>query len=282
MSTWNIAVVQMDCRLADRTHNLSAIRSRLRQCAEQGARLIVFPECILSGYAYTSKEQAWPHAETIPGPSTRALADDCRQRDVWAVVGMLEQADGGRLFNASVLVGPAGQLFSYRKVHLPCLGVDRFTTPGDRPFAVHDLGGLRVGMNICYDAAFPEGTRVLALLGADLIVLPTNWPEGARRVAKYLISARALENIVYYAAANRVGEEGGFPFIGLSRVADVNGDLLAASEGNREEILFADLDPERARRKRIVFVPGEYEVDRINDRRPEMYGLLCSPRGERR
>jgi predicted amidohydrolase len=282
MSTWKIAVVQMDCRLADRAHNLAAIRSRLKQCAEQGARLIVFPECILSGYGYTSKEHAWPHAETLPGPSTQALAHDCRQLGVWAVVGMLEHADGGHLFNVAVLVGPAGQLQSYRKVHLPCLGVDRFTTPGDRPFAVHDLGGLRVGMNICYDAAFCEGSRVLTLLGADLIVLPTNWPEGARRVAKYLIPARALENIVYFAAANRVGEEAGFPFIGLSRIADVNGDLLAASESNREEILFADIDPERARQKRIVFVPGEYEVDRIHDRRPEMYGLLCSSHGERR
>src|SRR5262245_13504892 len=154
MSMWKIAVVQMDCRLADRTHNLAVIRSRLKQCAEQGARLIVFPECILSGYGFTSREQAWPHAETIPGPSTQALADDCRQFGVWAIVGMLEQADAGRLFNVALLVGPAGQLHSYRKVHLPCLGVDRFTTPGDRPFAVHELGGLRVGMNICYDAVF--------------------------------------------------------------------------------------------------------------------------------
>src|SRR3954470_9508457 len=124
MSTWKIGVVQMDCRLGERALNLAAIRSRLRQCAEQGARLIVFPECILSGYSFTSKEQAWPHAEPIPGPSTRALAEDCRQLGVWAVMGLLEQGDAGRLFNCCALVGPTGQVQSYRKVHLPCLGVD--------------------------------------------------------------------------------------------------------------------------------------------------------------
>lgn len=274
MSTWKIAAVQMDCRLADRTHNLAAVRSRLASCAEKGAKLIVFPECILSGYSFKSKEEAWPHAETVPGPVTMTLSEDCRRLGVWVIVGLLEQGEGGRLFNTAALIGPNGELFSYRKVHLPCLGVDRFTTPGDRPFAVHDLGGLRVGMNICYDAGFPEGSRILALLGADLIVLPTNWPEGARRVTKYLVPARALENNVFFLGVNRVGEEGGFRFIGQTRLADVTGDLLAVCDHDREDILLADIDPERARQKRSVFIKGEYEVDRVNDRRPEMYDVL--------
>lgn len=274
MPEWKIAAVQMDCRFADKSHNLAVIRTRLEQAARQGARLIVFPECILTGYAFESKDEAWPHAETLPGPSSEILLADCRRHGVWAVVGLLER-DGDLLFNTAVLLGPGGQLASYRKIHLPCLGVDRFTTPGDRPFAVHDLGGLRLGMNICYDGSFPESARVLALLGADLVVLPTNWPEAARRTAEYLVSARALENGIYYAAVNRIGSEGGFPFIGRSRIADCNGDLLAASSGNVEEILFANLDPERARRKRVVHIPGRYEVDRIGDRRPEMYGPLC-------
>ncbi len=274
MADWKIAAVQMDCRLADRRHNLDAIRARLARAVEQGARLVVFPECILTGYAFESKDEAWPHAEPLPGPSTEVLLADCRRLGAWAVVGLLER-DGDRLFNAAVLLGPDGQVESYRKIHLPCLGVDRFTTPGDRPFAVHDLGGLRLGMNICYDCSFPESARVLALLGADLVVLPTNWPEGARRTANYLVSARALENGIYYAAVNRIGSEGGFPFIGLSRIADCNGDLLAASTGDAEEILFAELNPQRARSKRVVHIPGRYEVDRVGDRRPEMYAPLC-------
>src|SRR4051794_19903647 len=133
MNTWKIGVVQMDCRLGDRAFNLAAMRARLKQCAEQGARLIVFPECILSGYAFTSKEQAWPHAETIPGPSTKTLAEDCRQLGVWAVVGLLEQGEAGRLFNACVLVGPAGGGGGYRKGPLPGPGGGRFTNPGGAP-----------------------------------------------------------------------------------------------------------------------------------------------------
>jgi predicted amidohydrolase len=274
MPPWKLAAVQTDCRFADKAANLDAIRSHLHEAASQEARLIVFPECILTGYCFPSKHEAWPHAEPIPGPSTESLAVDCRRLNVWAVVGMLER-DGDRLFNACALVGPRGVVAGYRKVHRPCLGVDRFVTPGDRPFAVHDLEGLRVGMNICYDASFPESSRVLSLLGADLIVLPTNWPPEAWRTAKFVVQTRALENHVYYAAVNRIGEERGFRFIGQSRFVDCNGDLLAAAEGDEATILYAEVDPGRARNKRIVNIPGEYEVDRLADRRPEMYGPVC-------
>jgi predicted amidohydrolase len=132
-----------------------------------------------------------------------------------------------------------------------------------------------MGMTICYDASFPEASRVLTLLGADLVVLPTNWPSGARSTARYLVQARALENHIYYAAVNRVGEEGGFQFIGLSRIVDCNGELLASSDGDAETMLYAVVDPSRARNKQIVHIPGKYEINRVTDRRPEMYGPLC-------
>ncbi len=270
----------MDVRLGDTAHNLAAVRARLREAAGRGARLVVFPECVIPGYCFATRQEAWAVAEPLPGPATDALAADCRELGVWAVVGLLEREEAtGRLFNAAALVGPAGFVAGYRKAHLPCLGVDRFTDPGDRPFAVHDLGGLRVGMTICYDGSFPEASRVLALQGADLIVLPTNWPPEAERTARLLVPARALENRVYYAAVNRVGTERGFRFIGLSRVADVTGDLLAASDDAAETVLYAEIDPARARRKRIVNIPGEYEVDRVHDRRPELYGLITAPKG---
>jgi predicted amidohydrolase len=273
MSSWKIAAVQMDCRLGDRPANLEAIRARLRLAAEQKAQLVIFPECILTGYGFHSKQEAIPHAEPVPGPSTESLASDCRRLSVWTVVGLLER-DGDRLFNAAALIGPSGIVANYRKIHLPCLGVDRFTTPGDRPFAVHDLEGLRLGINICYDCSFPESSRVLALLGADLISLPTNWPPEAGRNPEFVVQTRALENHVYYAAVNRIGEEGDFHFIGQSRIANCSGDLLAATDGDEETILYATVDPTQARNKRIVHVPGEYEVNRFGDRRPEMYGRV--------
>jgi predicted amidohydrolase len=275
MSTWKTAGVQMDCILGDKRGNLERMRARLCEAAAQGARLVVFPECALTGYGFESKEEAWPLGEALPGPSTAAFADDCRQLGVWAVYGLLEREDAaGNLFNACALVGPQGLVGGYRKVHLPFLGVDRFTTPGDRPFAVHDLGGLRLGVNICYDGSFPEAARVLMLLGADLIVLPTNYPPGARNTLKYIVPARALENHIYYAAVNRVGEERGFRFIGQSRVVDCAGEILAAAGGDGEEVIYADIDPSRARDKRVVNIPGKYEINRLADRRPEMYGAV--------
>ncbi len=277
---WKIAAVQMDCRLGEKRANLEAVRAQLREAAGQGAKLVIFPECVLSGYCFESHEEARPHAETLPGPSSDALAEDCRALGVWAAVGMLE-ADRDRLFNVCALIGPSGLVATYRKIHLPFLGVDRFTTPGDRPFAVHDLGGLRVGMSICYDGSFPESARVLMLLGADLVILPTNWPTGAVTTVKYLIQARALENHIYFAAVNRVGEERSFRFIGQSRIVDVTGELLAASEGPAPGILYADLDPQRPRNKQIVKIPGKYELNRIADRRPQMYEPITrSPRRE--
>jgi predicted amidohydrolase len=275
MKTWRIAGVQMGCRFADVPSNLASIRERLRQAAAGGARLVVFPECVLTGYGFASREEALAVAESIPGPTSRLIADDCAALGVWAALGMLER-DGERLFNACALVGPGGEIHPYRKVHLPLLGVDRFVTPGDRPFEVFDLGGLKVGMTICYDGSFPEASRALALLGADVILLPTNWPTGARASVLPLTVARAIENHVYYCAVNRIGEERGFRYIGCSRVVDFNGALAASSSADAEEILFADLDPEAARQKQIVIIPGEYEVNRVGHRRPEMYGPLIN------
>ena len=92
MPSWKIAGVQMDCRLGDRPRNLDLIRTHLREAAGRGARLVVFPECAVSGYGFDSKEEAWPHAETLPGPCTDALAAECRRLGVWAVTGLLERA----------------------------------------------------------------------------------------------------------------------------------------------------------------------------------------------
>jgi predicted amidohydrolase len=270
--TWKIAGVQMDCALADVSHNLDTIRQRLGEAASQGAQLVIFPECALTGYCFKSKEEAIPHAQSLPGPASDCIAEECRRLGVFAMVGLLERGSDDALFNACLLCGPQGYLGSYRKIHLPCLGIDRFTTPGDRPFAVHDLGGLTVGINICYDGSFPESARILTLLGADLVVLPTNWPPGARTTVR-LCEARALENHIYYAAINRVGQERGFQFIGQSRIVAPGGSLLAEA-GMEQTILFAEVDPAVARRKREVKIPGEHEVNRVGDRRPEMYDVL--------
>ncbi|HEV3144409.1 MAG TPA: carbon-nitrogen hydrolase family protein [Gemmataceae bacterium] len=270
---WKIAAVQMDCVLGDVTANRECIERNLRQASRQQARLAIFPECALTGYAFDSKEEAWPFAETVPGPSTDCLSGVCRELNVWAAVGMLER-DGEAMYNACTLIGPNGLAANYRKIHLPFLGVDRFTAPGNRPFAVHDIGGLRVGLSICYDGSFPETTRVLMLLGADLVVLPTNWPTAAESTVKHLVQSRALENHLYYAAANRIGSERRTRYLGQSRIVNVNGELLASAGPDEETILFAEIDPAVARNKQIVRIPGKYQLNRLADRRPEMYGPI--------
>lgn len=271
-----IAGVQMDVELGAVAANLDRMEKRLAEAAAQRAKLVVFPECAATGYCFESAAEAREVAEPIPGPITERMSKLCRDYGAHAVFGMVE-LDGDRIFNAAVLVGPERVLGGYRKVHLPYLGLDMFTTPGDRLFRVDHVGNVRVGMSICYDGSFPESTRSLALLGADLVLLPTNWPPGAETTAEYVVNARAVENNVYFMAVNRVGTERGFRFIGHSKIVDPHGNTLAEARGTDEQILYAEIDPHLARRKHLVRVPGKHEIDRMADRRPEMYGLLTEP-----
>jgi predicted amidohydrolase len=134
-------------------------------------------------------------------------------------------------------------------------------------------------MHICYDGSFPETGRILALEGADLLVLPTNWPAHSECAAEHMIPCRAMENTVYMLAVNRVGEESGFRFIGQSAIADPTGTILARAGTDSEEILYAEVDPARARQKRLVRVAGRHEINRFADRRPGFYGPIVAPDG---
>jgi predicted amidohydrolase len=272
-----VAAVQMDIKLGAKAENLERHRDFARRAAERGARLVVFPECSLTGYCFTSRDEARKYAEPLPGPSTEALAATCGELGIHIVYGLVEEA-GDRLYNATALVGPGGFVAGYRKVHLPHLGLDHFADPGEGPFVVHETPLCRLGMNICYDGSFPEGARVLALAGAEVVVLPTNWPRGAEEFARYAINTRAMENVVYYIAADRVGEERGFRFIGQSRIVDVHGRSLAEADDVSETILTATIDPAQARNKRIDRVPGKHWIDRFADRRPDLYGPVVAPR----
>lgn len=272
---WKIAAVQTDCRLGDVPANLAAVREKLATAAAAGANLVVFPECVLTGYGFPTRAAAAACAEPFPGPAAAALAADCAARNVWVVYGFLE-VDGEKLFNSCGLIGPAGPVATYRKIHLPCVGADRFTDPGDRPFAVHDLGGLTVGINICFDGSFPESGRVLTLLGADVILLPTNWADKAIKMATLVPKVRAFENHVYFVAVNRIGTESGYHYVGHSSISDPVGDYLAAADHDGEAILYADVSAAAARAKKVVHCVGEYEIDRVNWRRPDVYGPLVA------
>lgn len=273
-----LAGVQMDVTIGDRHVNRERMKARARQArSEHGATLIVFPECVLGGYCFESRDEGLAVAETRDGDSCVELIEAARELGVHLVYGYLERR-GDRLHNALNVVGPDGLIATYRKTHLPYLGIDRFVDPGDEPYRVVEAGELRLGLLICYDGSFPEPSRVLALAGADLILLPTNWPPGSGCTADFVPGARALENAIYFAAVNRVGEERGFAFVGKSRLVDPNGCTLAlAQEPPCEEILIATIEPEFARQKHLKRIPGKHEIHRFRDRRPDLYGPIVEP-----
>jgi 5-aminopentanamidase len=272
--TIRVAGVQMDPVLADVAGNLAHCLALLKTAAEAGAQLVVFPEAALSGYVFRDLEEALPVSEPIPGPSTDALSGACRRLNVHAVVGLLEK-EGADCYNASALIGPAGLIGTYRKLHLPCLGVDRFVRPGNLPPKVYETDVGKIGLSICYDLDFPEYPRVLALMGAQIIVTITNWPDDIEFVPDYIVQTRARENVVNHIAVNRAGEERGVRFIGRSKVVAPTGCTLVEGKHFAEDLIFADIDPAAADQKRKVVIPGELETDMLRDRRPEFYGLLA-------
>lgn len=277
-----IAAVQTDPRIGDTARNLERAVETAALAAARGASLVVYPECALTGYCFESLEEAVEAAVERDGAVMHRLSAACRDLGIQMVVGYLERTGSG-VANAATLVGPEGILGHYRKTHLPHLGADRFTEAGTEPFRIFEAAGIRVGLLVCYDASFPEATRLLTLAGADLVVLPTNWPQEAEAKAAWLPNARAYENVIYFASVNRVGEERGFVFHGMSRVCGPEGGTLVEGPRDAEAVLIADLDPARARTKRIERRPG-YWLDRIAQRREDLYRLEAGPGpdGERR
>lgn len=271
-----VAAVQMDVKILNKARNLERILANLEGAAHEGAKVVIFPECALPGYCFTSREEAWPEAETVPGPSTERLAAAAKKLDCTVVVGLLER-EGDRLYNAAAVVGPEGILGTYRKIHLLFLGVDRFDTPGDKPFSVFETTDGKIGVNICFDLSFPEAGRVPKLKGAELLAVPTNWPVGSD-IWQHTPQVRATENHFHVVAADRVGEERGFRFVGHSKIVDFSGQVLAEAGETEETILYAELDLAAANNNRVVRVPGQWELDRIAARRPEMYGPITELR----
>jgi predicted amidohydrolase len=271
-----VAAVQIDVTILEREKNLERILQRLEMAAHEGAGLAVFPECALSGYCFTSKAEAWPAAETVPGPSTERIAEAARRLNISAVVGLLERA-GDVIYNSAAVISPRGILGTHRKVHLLCLGIDRFDLPGDKPFPVFEIPDgdktAKIGVNICYDCSFPESGRVLKLKGAQLLAIPTNWPIGSDSW-QHTPKVRATENHMVVVAADRVGEERGFRFSGHSQIVNFGGQVLGEAGETEETILYGDVDLAAANNNRVIRVAGEWEFDRMAARRPEMYAEI--------
>ncbi|MBV6457495.1 MAG: Formamidase [Fimbriimonadaceae bacterium] len=248
------------------------------EAAETGCELLIFPEAFLSGYCADSAEVAGELAlgeEDLRTP-TAIIQEAVDLHRCAAVVGYTAFEDTG-IYNRAMIVIPGSQPGMYSKTHLPLLGFDRFATPGDTlpifELPTRDGDTLRLGVIICFDLRFPEAARVLALKGADLIALPTNWPDGAQANRDLLARARAIENKVYLAACNRAGTENGFQFIGGSQIVDPAGEVLAY-QADGEGMIYGNLDLAWPRNKQNVMIPGIYETNSFAARNPAVYRPL--------
>lgn len=270
-----IAAVQMQPVLLEPKVNLDNIVRLSAEASAGGADLIVFPECAVTGYGL-SEDEAHRVAESLPGPTSDRLTGLCTKLNVSLMVGILENGQDGNLYNTAVLVDPDGIQSRYRKTHLPTLGVDRFVTPGDELHSPVETSVGLAGMLICYDLRFPEPARVLALKGAQMILLSTAWPQAATLYPEFVVRSRAAENHLYLIAANRVGEERGTTYLGHSIIADPDGRVLAEANASDEVILYAQIDPSKSDEKHLIFRPGEYELALFGDRRPTLYSTLTA------
>jgi predicted amidohydrolase len=280
MPTLRVAACQIDPKLGEVEANLDRIGRAVAEAASAGAVLAVLPEAAVTGYAFGSLEEARPVARRAGAVAHDVLAGLAEVHRMTVICGTLE-AQGDEVFNSALVAIPDGRRYTYRKMHLPFLGVDRFATPGPNPPIVFESGGLRIGVLICYDLRFPEAARMCALDGADLIALPTNWPVGVDFHPGIFAPSRAAENHCYLLACDRVGTERATTFIGRSVLIDYDGHQLAAASETEEEVLVGDIDPDAARRTHVRRRPGEHEWDTMADRRPGLYRRLLEPAVDR-
>jgi len=282
---FNVALIQMRCDPEPQT-NLDKAVVRIRQAADAGAHIVCLPELFRAPYFCQQEDPSlFDLAEPIPGPSTQRLAEVARATKTVVVASLFERRTAGIYHNTAAVLDADGSLLGiYRKMHIPDdpLYYEKYYfTPGDTGFRTFDTRYGRIGVLVCWDQWFPEGARLTALRGAEVIFYPTaiGWHPrekeeygAAQHQAWELIQrAHAVANGVYVAVVNRVGHEGpadsGLEFWGASFVSDPFGGLLHKASHHDEELVLAKCDPAR-----------QEEIRRnwpfLRDRRIDAYGDL--------
>jgi len=271
-----VACIQTHPQIMDVEGNLARQRPMIEEAIGKGAKLIVLPECSTTGWVFKDAAEARSVAELVPGgPTCNVWQEYCTKNDVHIVAGIVE-VDGDDVYNTAVLLGPKGFIGKFRKMHLWSVEKN-FYTPGDLGLPVFETPLGRIGMHICYDGWFNESYRLLALAKADILCVPANWvPVPTQKkelpvMANLLCMTNAHTNLVYIAAASRVGVERGQPFIGRSIVVDHAGWPLAGpASGENEEIIYAEVDPIGSRSER----EGNPFNQPLGDRRTDAYEVV--------
>ena len=261
--TYRVGYFQFSPVFAEAGRNRAVILSALSGVR---ADLMVLPELPLTGYGFRNREELLTLArDPLESEYISDLAALCGRSRMHVVTGFAERA-GTKVFNSAILVGPAGVMGVYRKLHL----FDReklYFDPGDLPLTVYDVNGLRIGMMVCFDWIFPEVARTLALEKADVLCHPANLVLDHCQRA---MTVRCTENMVYSVTANRTGTEehsfGSLSFTGKSQIAAPGGDVLTSSDDSAEETAVGRIDVSVSRNKFIT--EGNHVLE---DRRPEFY-----------
>lgn len=269
------AAVQMEPIVADIATNVRTVLARVDEAISEGANLIVLPELALSGYVFTGYDETRSSAQEVAASGVfEALAARGAEHDAIVVVGYPE-LDGDALYNSAAVIGGDGVIGNYRKHHLWNLENEIFT-PGDQGYPVFDTHLGTIGVLVCFDIWFPEAARSLALAGADVVCLPTNWvptpgaEEADRAMATVLSQSTAHVNGIPVIAADRVGVEREQPFIGQSVIASHSGVMVAGPAGySTQETLHYVHDPVAARAARTW---NDYN-NPLENRRPDTYVL---------
>ncbi|WP_410596876.1 carbon-nitrogen hydrolase family protein [Amycolatopsis sp. lyj-23] len=233
----------------------------LGDLSRAGADLVVTAEMSTTGYHIGARTHEL--AEPADGPTAARMAALARQLGSALVYGYPE-TDGEHVYNSVQLVDATGRrLANYRKTHLFGDLDKAWFTPGDEPVVQADLGGVRVGLLICYDVEFPELVRAHALAGTELLVVPTALMHPYELVADTLVPARAYESQLFVAYANRCDTEQELTYCGRSCVVAPTGEVLARA-GAGPEVIAADVT-------RDALTASRLENTHLADRRPELY-----------
>ena len=291
---FRVGLVQMSAT-PDPDKNLQRAIDRLHQAAAKGAQIVCLPELFQTQYFCQREDAAlFDLAEPIPGPATTRLAEAAKLLHIVLIGSLFEKRAPGVYHNTAVMIDADGSLRGiYRKMHIPDdpLYYEKYYfTPGDLGFKAFDTNVGRVGTLVCWDQWYPEGARLTALQGAQVLFYPTaigwhpaekeQWGVAQHDAWQTIQRAHAIANGVYVAVVNRVGfEEGdirgnkapgkGLEFWGGSFVADPFGRVIAQASHDKEEILIADVDL-----KALEDIRRNWPF--LRDRRIDSYGPLTS------
>lgn len=264
---YEIAMVQMDCAFLDVEQNVKKATALVREAAGHGAQLVCLPEAFNTGYFGGDIPAMAKLAETLDGATITAMRKLAKELQIFLMAPIIEKADDG-VRNTAVFIGDDGEIVgTYSKTHP--VGDEQKNFARGTEYPVWDTRLGKIGCLICYDACFPETARLLALNGAQLVLVPAAW-----RASFYFkewwdinLSCRALDDLYYVAAANRTGPSGDEKFAGKSQVCSPIGEVICTCSVDEEAILYAQIDIERVEKERAFNTV-------LIDRHPEDYAAL--------